>query len=228
MKTLRVIICLFFLCAVASAQNNKLETRAIALKILDKKERPVRNVVVQSVNTGKGGMTDRSGVFVFEDMSDDDKISIMMKNNGQIVIPVAGMELIVVKTTSSKLYSYENKGTVMNVKLERPLASDDNTILDVQAMLKQRSYSSLIELLQGNVAGLNISTNDESVTMGRGPTSINSGNQPMVVLDGVVVGSVATANSMVNVHNIKTIEIQKNASGYGIRGANGVIVINTR
>jgi len=235
MRTLSFIICSIFFCAVGWAQHGDSQTRAITLKVLDKKERPVRNILVQSVNTGKAGFTDRAGVFVFEDMTDDDKIAIMMKNNGQIVIPVRDMDFIAVKTVSSKLYSYEQNGEIMTAKIERPLSADENTILDVQAMLKIRSYSSLIELLRGNVAGVTImpetnisASGGNGMTIGRGPTSISSGNQPLVVLNGVPLGSINEANSMVNVHSIKTIEINKNGAGYGVRGANGIIAIRTQ
>jgi len=235
MRTLSVIFCSIFFCMVGWAQHEDSQTRTITLKVLDKKERPVRNILVQSVNTGKAGFTDRSGVFVFEDMTDDDKIAIMMKNNGQIVIPVSNMDFIAVKTVSSKLYSYEQNGEIKTAKIERPLAADDQTILDVQAMLKIRSYNSLIDLLRGNVAGLNITPNTNisasggtGMTIGRGPTSINAGTEPLVVLNGVPLGSINDANAMVNIHSIKTIEVNKNGAGYGVRGANGIIAITTQ
>ena len=232
MRSIIVSFCLFLLCTGVWAQNMDAQNRAITLKVLDKKERPVRNIVVQSVNTGKAGMTDRSGLFVFEDMADDDKISVMMKKNGQIVIPVTGMDLIVVKTISSNLYSYEKNGEVRTTKIERPFATDGNTILDVPAILQQRSYTSLIELLRVNAAGLNITSelspsSNTAVSMGRGPTSITSGTQPLVVLDGIPF-SLSEANFSVNVYTIKTIEINKNGTGYGVRGSNGVIVIKTQ
>jgi len=235
MRTLCFIICSIFFCTVGWAQHGDSQTRAITLKILDKKERPVRNILVQSVHTGKAGFTDRSGIFVFEEMSDDDAISVLMKRNVQLNIPVSGMDSIVVKAVSSNYYSYEHQGEIMIAKIERPLTSNDDIVLDVPAMLKQRAYISLIDLLKsGQVPGLKISSGstfsdqDASVLPMRGPNTVNSGTQPLVILDGTPLGSLNEANSMVNVNSIKTIEIKKSGSGYGLRGANGVIVINTR
>ena len=232
MRTIIVFFCSFLLCTVVWAQNMDAQNRSITLKVLDKKGRPARNIVVQSIATNKGGVTNRSGLYVFEDMSDNDTISVLLTRNGRVVIPVAGMDSIVVKAVSSKLYSYlDQRGENMTGKIDRPLASDDNTILDVPAMLRQRAYGSLIDLLNGQVSGLNITTNQNSqervVAPMRGPTSIQSSSQPLVVLDGNPLGTITTANSMVNIYSIKTTEIQKNASGYGVRGANGVIVITS-
>jgi len=212
------------------AQETDTQKRDISLKIFNKKGRPVKNVVVQSLLSGKAGITDRSGLFVFENLSDDDTLSVMLTENRQINIPVTGMELIVVKAVSSKLYTYSDKrdgdGNSMTVKVSRPLSSNENTILNVPVMLQQRAYSSLVDLLRGNVSGLNISS-DGGVAQVRGPNSIMSGTEPLVVLDGNPLGNLSTANSMVNIYSVKTVEIQKNASGYGVRGANGVIVIKS-
>jgi len=212
------------------AQNEDSSNRDISLKILNKKGRPVKNIVVQSKITGKSGITDRSGMYVFRDMSDNDTLSVKMSNNSHVVIPVKDMDLIVVKAVSSKFYSYfdeqqgeNNSSTVQKV----PLSADDNLILDVPAMLKQQSYSSLVELLRGQVSGIDISS-DGRVAPVRGPNSISNQREPLVVLDDVVLGTLAEANSLVSIYAIKTIEIQKSATRYGVRGSGGVILISSQ
>ena len=62
----------------------------------------------------------------------------------------------------------------------------------------------------------------------RGPASINSSNAPLVVVNGSAIGTLDEANRMVNIYDIATIEVKKNASEWGVRGANGVILIKTR
>ena len=58
------------------------------------------------------------------------------------------------------------------------------------------------------------------------------GNIPLYVVDGIPIGhSYAEANNVVNVHDIDSVEVLKGPSEtalYGLRGANGVIVIRTR
>ena len=208
-STSLLFIVFLFASTSVIAQEMGSPKRDISLKIFDKKGRPVKNVVVQSLSTGKAGITDRSGLFVFENLTDDDTLSVMLTENRQINIPVTGMELIIVKAVSSKFYTYSDQsdgdGNSMTVKVSRPLSSDENTILNVPVMLQQKAYGSLVELLRGNVSGLNISS-DGAVAPVRGPNSITSGTEPLVVLDGNPLGSLSTANSMVNIYSVKTVE----------------------
>jgi TonB-dependent starch-binding outer membrane protein SusC len=66
----------------------------------------------------------------------------------------------------------------------------------------------------------------------RGTTSIRGSSEPLYVIDGVEIqpgpgGSL----SGINPHDIATIEVVKDPAGeamYGVRGANGVILIKTK
>ena len=235
MRTILTLCFSLFVCVSTWAQDADSPNRDITLKLLNKKGRPVRNIMVQSLLTGQAGFTDRAGIFVFEDLSDNDTLSLQLKRNSHVVIPVAGMDSIVVMERSSKLYGYlDNMGQDTTVGLEL-LTTNNNTILDVQAILKQQSYSTLSDLLRGRVSGLNISSStgggdvsgsSVNARMG-GPNSLTSGTEPLVVLDGVALGTLGTANLSVNIYSVKTIEVQKNASGWGVRGSNGVILITS-
>ena len=216
MKSLIIFFCTFLICAAAWAQNIDSPNRNIPLKILNKKGRPVRNIVAQSLITGKGGITDRSGQFIFEDMADNDTISIKITRNGQINIPVTGMDSIVVMAQSAKLYSYiDSQGQSVNVEVSLLARSN---IVDVEALLKTKSYSSLASLLNEEVPGM----------LSRGPTTIHAGTEPLVVMDGSDIGTLDEADYIVDVHSIKTLEWQKNGVGWGARGTNGVILITTK
>ncbi len=109
------------------------------------------------------------------------------------------------------------------------------------------------EMMQGRVAGVNVSHNNGSPGAGmsvrvRGNNSIRSGQEPLYVVDGVPLdnadltpngaaapGISGSANknpiSFLNPDDIETIDILKDASStaiYGARGANGVIIITTK
>ena len=66
----------------------------------------------------------------------------------------------------------------------------------------------------------------------RGTTSIHGSNEPLYVLDGIEIepgpgGSLAG----INPYDIATIQVIADPAGearYGVRGANGIIVINTK
>ena len=63
----------------------------------------------------------------------------------------------------------------------------------------------------------------------RGTNSINSNNDPLFVVDGIV--GVANALSILNPNEIQSMDVLKDASAtaiYGARGSNGVIIITTK
>jgi len=233
-KLITVIFFLLIACTAINAQDSDTQdsdaqTRDVYVKILNKKGRPVRNVILQSGNASRTGRTDRQGLYLFKDMTDNDTISMILPNFGLTHIPIENLDSIVVILRSASLYSYiDNDGQDINVQQDKIEPSD---ILDVEQLLKIRTYNSLAELLQGRVAGLNIKSdgmgNNVSTTI-RGQNSILSSSEPLVVIDGIPQGTLDQANYIINVHDIKTIEVLKSASEWGVRGANGVILIVTK
>ena len=97
------------------------------------------------------------------------------------------------------------------------------------------------QLLQGKVAGLQITSGGGYAGGGskiriRGGASLNSSNDPLVVIDGVPVegnGISGTSNilSTINPNDIESISVLKDASAtalYGSRASNGVIIVTTK
>jgi iron complex outermembrane receptor protein len=89
------------------------------------------------------------------------------------------------------------------------------------------------ELLQGKVAGLNITRsgdpNKQPATILRGPSTLREGSaqQPFYVIDGVPGASI----DLLAPADIESIDVLKDASStaiYGSRAANGVIIVTTR
>jgi TonB-linked SusC/RagA family outer membrane protein len=89
------------------------------------------------------------------------------------------------------------------------------------------------ELLQGKVAGLNITKsgdpNKQPATILRGPSTLREGaaQQPFYVIDGVPGASI----DLLAPADIESIDVLKDASStaiYGSRAANGVIIVTTR
>lgn len=88
------------------------------------------------------------------------------------------------------------------------------------------------EMLRGRAAGLQITIanagpDGSSNIQIRGTNSISGGTDPIVVADGVVVGSI----NDVNPNDIASVEVLKDAAAqaiYGARAANGVILITTK
>ncbi|MCH7409340.1 TonB-dependent receptor [Belliella sp. DSM 111904] len=105
--------------------------------------------------------------------------------------------------------------------------------------LEERPITNIAQALQGNAAGLNVSTNNRPGELPtvriRGNRSINASNDPLYVIDGIPVVSQLGVSSFslndINPNDIESIEILKDASAtaiYGSRGANGVILVTTK
>lgn len=201
-------------------------------------------VSVYAKNTTLGTITDLNGyyklsvpenatlVFSFVGMK---TIEISIEGQTQINVEMEEMELslgdiIVVgyTTESSKLIS----SSVTAVKTD-----------DVQVM----PTKTVDGILQGKAPGLQITQNSgapgaTSTVRIRGSSSINAGNQPLFIIDGIPVvtgnfsnvsmgGQGLDALSDLNPNDIESITVLKDASAtaiYGARGANGVILITTK
>ena len=125
-----------------------------------------------------------------------------------------------------------------------------SSISTVGQDLLNQSVGSVENALQGAVAGLNVATTSGqpgavSNIRIRGGNSITGGNEPLYVIDGLIVyndiaststgasGSDAALDplSFLNPNDIERIEVLKDVSTtaiYGTRGANGVIIITTK
>jgi len=112
--------------------------------------------------------------------------------------------------------------------------------------LKEMPATSFDKKLQGRVSGVQVTTlsgqpgGATSVKI-RGGNSIMAGNEPLYVIDGVLMesqqnfswigGPAENGLSSINPNDIESMEILKDASAtaiYGARGANGVVIITTK
>ncbi|NJN78370.1 MAG: SusC/RagA family TonB-linked outer membrane protein [Saprospiraceae bacterium] len=102
--------------------------------------------------------------------------------------------------------------------------------------LDQIPMARVDDALVGQVAGINIqSTNPAAgeapaITV-RGPGSITFGSSPLIVVDGIAVGTDADFLSSLDMNDVESIEILKDAASaaiYGSRGASGIIMITTK
>lgn len=100
--------------------------------------------------------------------------------------------------------------------------------------LHGRPAVQLEELLEGQVAGVQVirlSGGGFSILV-RGQGSINGDNEPLYVVDGMPVHvTPGRGLDWLSPGDIRRIEILKDASTtsmYGVRGANGVVLITTR
>lgn len=88
------------------------------------------------------------------------------------------------------------------------------------------------QLLQGKVAGLSVvnrggNPNAEPVIRLRGISTVGGNQQPLVVIDGILGGSLASVDPA-DIENITVLKDGSAAAIYGSRGSAGVIVVTTK
>ena len=108
------------------------------------------------------------------------------------------------------------------------------------AAISQSVATTIDQVLQGRAAGVNIQQNNgapgsSSSVRIRGISSITGSNEPIYVIDGVVIDGSTGSNfsplAGINPADIVSVDVLKDASAtaiYGSRAANGVIMITTK
>lgn len=240
------ILCLFLGSVAISAQSgNKAATpKAVSGLIVDNNGEPLAGVAVVVKETSRNTISNVDGAFtieaspseviqfIFLGMKDveivlDDKIWLDVVMTPQIDILD---EVVVTGYGNFKKSTYTGSASVVSTE-----------------KLKDLPVVSFTQMMEGNIAGVSISTvsgqpGSAASTTVRGRGSINASNEPLYVLDGIPISSENLSQdsnnagglgilSTINPADIERITVLKDASSaslYGARGANGVILITTK
>lgn len=202
-----------------------------------------------------GTITDMDGNFSLKIKSIGDKLKFSFIGFEAKTLPIGAQKVFNIrlkeKSTTFADFVVTGKKMSSNGTFDIPTREISGAIQKVNAKdFEDLSIISIDEALQGRVAGLDIVSASGDVGSGtsmriRGITSINSGSEPLIVLNGIIYDApsassfdFATANQeqfadllSVNVADIESITVLKDAAStaqWGSRGANGVISIQTK
>ena len=214
---------------IASNQNSQ-QQNIIKGKVTDGTGATLPGASVVVKGTTNGTITNVDGVYSLSNVPP----------NATIVFSFIGM-----KTQEIQV----NNKSVINITLaEESIGLEDVVVIgygtakksDVTGALasvsektiKEKPVQNAVQAMQGKAAGVDVVTNVRpgevsSITI-RGSRSINGSNDPLFVVDGIIL--MGTMND-INPNDIASIEILKDASStaiYGSRGANGVVLVTTK
>jgi TonB-linked SusC/RagA family outer membrane protein len=152
----------------------------------------------------------------------------------------ADFTLRAVATTLTTVVSV-GYGSSQRAEVSSAIASVDSTAF------ARVPVAGIDNALQGRIAGVQVMQNSGEPGAGvsvrvRGPASLNAGNQPLYVVDGVpliqgafnqisVSGQDVSTMSALNPDDIASIDVLKDAAAaaiYGSRASNGVVIITTK
>jgi TonB-dependent starch-binding outer membrane protein SusC len=124
-------------------------------------------------------------------------------------------------------------GTTTSPAPEPRPAGEKSTITSEEIQRQGSSDQPLEKVLQGRIAGVSVvRTTDGIAVRIRGGSSVYGNNEPLYVLDGMPIqpgpnGALVGLNPN-DIESIKVLKDVADTAIYGIRGANGVIVIKTK
>ena len=213
------------------------QQRTIRGTVVDQNGQPVVGAAIIEAGTTNGTVADIDGNFSLSLSSNNLTISfigyvtqnldITGQNSVSVTLKEDNVELDdVVVVGYGQMKRSDMTGSVVSV-------GDD--------AIKKSVVTSVDQVLQGRAAGVSIQANSgqpgasTSIRI-RGTNSLNATNQPIFVIDGVVIdASTSDENSnplsSINPSDIVSMDVLKDASAtaiYGSRASNGVIMITTK
>lgn len=196
--------------------------------VVDGEGKPVKGVKMWVTNESANSTTDKKGRFGFSSVEEDDTIRMKVKKD-VYSIPVAGRKSVRITLVDAKPKEYHEEPELADLgygyikRRERLAATNGIT----GAQLRATGANDVLKALSGLVPGLQVAQGpkgaDASGTTIRGKNSFTSPTTPLFLLDGVIVDSF----DGVNLYSIDRVEVMKDGSIYGSRGANGVISVTT-
>ena len=223
------ILGLTLLLSVCCTLNAAAQGRTVSGKVVDEAGQALMGVAVIQQGTSNGTVTELDGSFAIQ-VPDSDvvlEITSLGYMSKTVSVPAGTKAVSVVLSEDSTVLEETvvvGYGTQKKVNLTGAVTAVESKDLE------DRVAHNLSTMLQGSVAGFNISTSTgnpgSTGTLNiRGTTSINAAS-PLVLIDGVP-GDI----NRVNPADVASISVIKDASAaavYGARGAYGVVLVTTK
>ena len=203
-------------------------TKDITGKVTDNTGAPLSGVSVKVKEATTVAVTGNNGAFTIKAKEGDVLVFSSVSFTKKEIIVKAGTSYDVVLEASVAALS--DVVVVGYGKGSRKALSSSITSIKPED-LNRGAISDVGQLMQGKVAGLNISAsgdpNKAAAVILRGASTVNSPAGPFYVIDGIPGADIAT----VAPDDIASIDVLKDAAAtaiYGNRAANGVIMITTK
>lgn len=225
LKYLLFMFNLFFSFSISSQEKTQIKVTG---KILDEFNLPLPGASIIEESTTNGAISDFDGNFEISTSSE----------NSKLVVSYIGYKSQILNVSQSPL----------TIKLEPDVSSLDEVVVIGYGESKQRDLtgsvsavemgdvqkqpaSNIGDAIQGRAAGVTITTSGQP---GNNPTFRIRGtgtignNDPLIVVDGMPLNG---GLNQVNMKDVESLQVLKDASAtsiYGARGSNGVIIISTK
>lgn len=218
-RLLLLLVCLVFMPGLTVALN-------VSGIVTDEANDPIVGASVICKGTSVGTATDIDGRFTLDVPESGAKIQVSYVGMLPLELPVQPEMKIVMKENTNDLDEVVviGYGTVK----KKDVLGSITTVKDKD--LQDRTSGNILESMRGLTSGVRITNSGQA---GSSPSMVIRGlgsltnNTPLFIIDGAYAGN----ELGVNVEDIESIQVLKDASSaaiYGSRAANGVVIIKTK
>lgn len=225
------VVFLFLLCSTLFSVAAFAQVQTVTGTVLDEIGMPLPGANILETGTKNGVTTDFDGNY-----------SLQVNKGASITITYIGYKTQVIEVGS--------KSTI-NIELAPDLQQLDETVIIGYGSVQKRDVTGSVatvnmdklteapvanfdQALAGRVAGVQVNSGGGEPGGGtkiviRGGNTVNGDNSPLYVMDGFIVENFDPG--IIDPSDIETMTVLKDASAtaiYGVRGANGVIIITTK
>jgi TonB-linked SusC/RagA family outer membrane protein len=225
-----------------AAMITELPPITVTGRITDADGKPLEGVSIQVKGGPKGVFTDENGAFIIKEVNEKDILVISYVGYKTTEISVQGRSVISIKLTEGDAKLSEVVVIGYGTQKKRFVSGSISSIKG--SAIENLSTPSLDRAIQGQAAGVQVNASNgipggATEVRIRGIGSVNAGNQPLYIVDGVQITpeprnrNIASASplSAINSNDIESIEILKDAAAasiYGAQAGNGVVIITTK
>jgi len=227
-----LIFIIVFAGVTASGQKTVAKSKKIIIRgvVTDSTGNPIKGAVIIIDNINTNIVTNDNGSYKIRVKPDAKKISVTTLYNGVAEDSVDGRSSI----------NFRMKGIIPQQNLKHYAGDDDESINigygsnkkeniatpvnkpDTKS-IKNVHFNDIYDMIAGTVPGVQVSGNSIQI---RGASSINLSNEPLFVVDGIIVDSIDN----IDPNEVESIEVLKGASAtiYGSQAAASVILIQRK
>lgn len=231
---------MLFLLLLLFSLDGLAQTRMITGKVTDAKDNAgLPGVSVQAKGAAGGTQTGPDGTFRLEVPETVKALIFTFVGYDQLEVAIGATGEVNASLTASNTTMQDVVVIGYGTQRKSDLTGAVGSVRAAQ--LQERPAVSLNQALAGRIPGVQVNTNSgrpggQSNVRIRGFSSINTSNNPLYVIDGVIIPvGTQTQNSnaidYINPSDVASVEVLKDASAtaiYGARGANGVILVSTK
>ncbi|MEL7587840.1 MAG: TonB-dependent receptor plug domain-containing protein [Prolixibacteraceae bacterium] len=228
MKKGLFLTCLLVLQALLLFAQNVSEKDTLVGLILNAKGKGIKNVPVFVKEQDVPVKTDRKGIFTIAVNDLPDSITIMLPSQKLFQIPVNNRNYLKIRTGEAACSVMEARDEIIRIGygVERQSRSTQSSFSVSGQELLETGERDIIHAIAGKVPGLNLTFKENGAVsiQIRGGTGMGDEHEPLYIVDGSIVDDL----TYVNLNDVEKVDVLKDGSIFGTRGANGAIVVTTK